>query len=200
MTPGPEAHCPLHPENPAVAICSRCGSFACRLCARVEGSDWFCSKCTSGFRPRADLGTRFVANLVDNGVIIAPLLVGAFMLAFAIGPALSGTGSKAPLVVVGVLTALGSLGAVAGQIVAQVVWGQSLGKRWLKLKVVQVNGQPAEWWRVVLLRNLAFHALAQLCGLVALIDPLLIFGADQRCLHDYLAGTMVIDVTNDEQP
>jgi uncharacterized RDD family membrane protein YckC len=38
--------------------------------------------------------------------------------------------------------------------------------------------------------------LAQVPGinLVMLVDPLLIFRSDRRCLHDLLAGTQVIQV------
>ncbi len=44
------------------------------------------------------------------------------------------------------------------------------------------------------LRYFVFHVLAQLPGinLIMIIDPLLIFRSDRRCLHDHLAGTQVI--------
>jgi hypothetical protein len=37
------------------------------------------------------------------------------------------------------------------------------------------------------------HAIAQLCGLVGLVDALMIFGDEQRCLHDYLADSIVVE-------
>ncbi len=197
MTPDLGATCAQHPGHAAVAICSRCGSFACRQCARVENDAWLCSKCGTTRLPRANLGNRFVANLVDNAVVVGPLFVGAATLVAAAIPWKGDSENPTALILGGTIMVLGMLGAMAGQIVAQLVWGQSIGKRWMKIKVVQVNGQPAEWWRVVLVRNLAFHAVAQLCGLVALVDPFLIFGAEQRCLHDYLAGTIVVDVTSE---
>ena len=30
-------------------------------------------------------------------------------------------------------------------------------------------------------------------GFVGLIDALFIFGSEKRCLHDYIAGTIVVD-------
>jgi uncharacterized RDD family membrane protein YckC len=78
------------------------------------------------------------------------------------------------------------------QIVAQATWGQSLGKRLLKIKVVRLSGQPMELWRILILRNLVVHVVSQACGIVALVDALLIFGEDQRCIHDHLADSKVV--------
>jgi uncharacterized RDD family membrane protein YckC len=36
-------------------------------------------------------------------------------------------------------------------------------------------------------------ALAQFIPLYGLIDVLLIFGSERRCIHDYLAGTKVVE-------
>ena len=50
-------------------------------------------------------------------------------------------------------------------------------KRLLGIKVVRLSGQPIELWRLILLRNIAIHAIAQLCGLVGIVDAVMIFSA-----------------------
>jgi hypothetical protein len=81
---------------------------------------------------------------------------------------------------------------------AQVSWGQSIGKRMTGIKVVRTDGSPIELWRLILMRNLLMSILGTACNLVSLGDALMIFTQDQRCLHDYLADSIVIDVPKTE--
>ncbi len=138
----------------------------------------------------APRGTRFSANLVDNFAVLLPAMIAIVVGAAVSPPPESGLGL---VVVLGVaLSAVVSLGA---QIAAQITWGQSIGKRMLGIKVVRTNGDPIELWRLILLRNVVVHVVAQLCGLMGLVDALLIFGDEQRCLHDYIADSRVVVVT-----
>lgn len=79
--------------------------------------------------------------------------------------------------------------------------GQSLGKRWTRIKVVRTNGQPADFVHVVLLRVLVMgmvQGLAGGCGsILGLVDVLFIFREDRRCIHDHLADTKVVVVDRD---
>ena len=43
-----------------------------------------------------------------------------------------------------------------------------------------------------LLRAFVNNLIAQIIPFYGLIDILLIFGSDRRCIHDYLAGTKVV--------
>jgi len=73
--------------------------------------------------------------------------------------------------------------------------GQSLGKKLLKTRVVLQDGSPPGFVRGVVLRSWLFYAAAAIPGLgnvAGMVDALLIFRADRRCLHDHLAGTRVI--------
>ncbi|MBN1206678.1 MAG: hypothetical protein JXB05_17475 [Myxococcaceae bacterium] len=48
--------------------------------------------------------------------------------------------------------------------------------------------------RILVLRNLFLSILGSFCGLVGLIDALMIFGDQRRCLHGLVADTKVVKV------
>jgi uncharacterized RDD family membrane protein YckC len=77
--------------------------------------------------------------------------------------------------------------------------GQTIGKRVVKIRIVNfAGGGTTPFSKILLSRLLPVQALALIPKvglLVPLIDILLIFGKDLRCLHDRLAGTMVVKVT-----
>jgi uncharacterized RDD family membrane protein YckC len=73
--------------------------------------------------------------------------------------------------------------------------GQSLGKRWLRIKVVKTSGGPLDFASAVVARLWVPALLASVPGigqLFLLADALFIFRDDRRCLHDFLAGTRVV--------
>jgi uncharacterized RDD family membrane protein YckC len=69
--------------------------------------------------------------------------------------------------------------------------GQSIAKKACGIKVVRVDGSAASLSRLIWLRNV-LNGVLGLIPLYGLLDSLFIFGASQRCLHDYLADTIVI--------
>jgi uncharacterized RDD family membrane protein YckC len=75
--------------------------------------------------------------------------------------------------------------------------GQTLGKKAMEIKVVMYHdwSNPG-FGRAVVVRNWV-NILLVLSFLLfyGLIDVLLIFGKDRRCIHDHIAGTVVIDVS-----
>jgi uncharacterized RDD family membrane protein YckC len=83
--------------------------------------------------------------------------------------------------------------------------GQTIGKMLTKIQIVDVqSGQLLPFIRVYGYRYLWLYPLVlivafipgtmddALVSIVALIDALLIFGGDRRCLHDYIAGSKVV--------
>ena len=73
--------------------------------------------------------------------------------------------------------------------------GQTLGKLWLKIRIVRTDGSKAGFVHVLLLRSFVMQLLTAIPvvgGLLALVDPLLIFREDRRCIHDLLADTCVV--------
>jgi uncharacterized RDD family membrane protein YckC len=74
--------------------------------------------------------------------------------------------------------------------------GQSLAKRWFRIRIVRTSGEPAGFLHGVVLRYWVFDALCIIPIVwVALrvADGLAIFGASARTLRDRLADTRVVE-------
>jgi uncharacterized RDD family membrane protein YckC len=77
-------------------------------------------------------------------------------------------------------------------------YGQTVGKRLMKIKIVMMDDNPAPLWRLVLLRHAPFTLLASLPSpwqLAWYANVLLIFREGHRCGHDVIAGTKVVDAS-----
>lgn len=134
---------------------------------------------------KALLGSRFLAALFDNVltfVMILPVLLIAASLD-AKGPGLAGI----------VILTIAALWSYQWYLVTTT--GQTLGKRWVGIRIVKVDGSPLTFVSGVVLRTWVFGLLSAIPGIGALLglaDVLAIFGGERRCLHDLLAGTAVI--------
>jgi uncharacterized RDD family membrane protein YckC len=189
------AVCGTHPDQRAVFVCSRCGTFACVKCKPVYDSSGKCVRCAGSVGAMASRGDRFVAAFVDNLITWLPAIIGVVIGALVLG-ATGGGKPRDELALVGVFGGM-FLGLVLGcgvQLWAQLTWGQTVGKHLTGIKVVRKDGSPVELWRLIIMRNVVVGVLSQACGLLPLVDALMIFTQDQRCLHDYLADTIVVDV------
>ena len=74
-------------------------------------------------------------------------------------------------------------------------YGQTFGKRMMNIRVVRGDGGRVAFSRFIFLRWLPLAvvgAIPFLGGLVALLDPLLIFRESRQCLHDNIADTRVV--------
>jgi uncharacterized RDD family membrane protein YckC len=156
----------------------------------------------------ASRGSRFVAALVDS---IAAAAVG-----FVFGLAVDALSPPSFWT-----TLIGAVGSFVSVCVIG-AWffrsGQSIGKRLANVRIVEhASGRTASALRIVGLRILPITLLLYLPGLamtfsdaslrpdflqlstalyiaVLLLDSLLIFGVERRCLHDRIAGTKVVEV------
>jgi uncharacterized RDD family membrane protein YckC len=140
---------------------------------------------------RATRGERLRAQMV-NGFVVAGGMFALMLLGIALGSA-----AESPnLALVGV--ALGSLWALGWMIYnvrLLAEHGQSIGKRYIGIKVVSSNGEPATLGQLILRRYILFQLLGlipYLGALIGLVDVLMIFGEEQRCLHDRVADTIVV--------
>ena len=82
--------------------------------------------------------------------------------------------------------------------------GQTLGKMALGIAIVNAGGEadggddltPAPLWKLICVRALFFPLLFVVVvpwfTVLPLVDQLFIFGKRRRCLHDLVAGTVVV--------
>lgn len=140
---------------------------------------------------KADRGLRLVARLIDGGLMLicfVPMFV-----AIVIEP-----NSKEPSPLQMAMSALGLLAAL-GLFVYQCVLlyqrSQTLGKRWLNIKIVRNDGSPCSFGRILGLRMFVIALIEQvpcLGAVFALVNALWIFGEESRCLHDLICDTKVV--------
>jgi uncharacterized RDD family membrane protein YckC len=141
----------------------------------------------------AERGTRLAAHMVD-GLLYIPTVIPGFIIFFSMfgdSPDNALEETTNVLAFYGLLLPLPlMLASYQWYLVAKT--GQSLAKRWFGIRIVGLDGSLPGFVKGVLLRSWVIHALNSVCGFVSLIDALMIFGEESRCLHDQIAGTRVI--------
>ncbi|HHO53328.1 MAG TPA: RDD family protein [Deltaproteobacteria bacterium] len=138
---------------------------------------------------------RLVASGIDLVLLLLAAAPGAGVLVWARDQLLAeGISAAAGAVVV-------SLAAILTLSLVQIWWlareGQTLGKRWLGLRIVRSDGSMAGFGRAFLLRyGLFLLGCVLVPGLgwivVPLVDGILLFDRSGRTLHDLLADTQVV--------
>jgi len=143
----------------------------------------------------AERGQRLAAVIVDSLAYIAtylPLLVG---LVISIASQTDKSDTPVALIIGGVASLACVVGLIGYTIHLVIRNGQTIGKRALGIKVVRLDGSPIGLGRSFWLRNVVpglLGAIPFFGALVSLVDILMIFGEDRRCLHDKIADTKVI--------
>jgi len=188
---------PVVEEKPQVR-CAGCeGMFASNQVVTLTGKS-YCATCkenvlddlkagvASNGIELASIGSRFVAQFIDG------LIIGVPVIALAIGAAAMKGESERP--------------TISGQIVQQLVFtlpfllysgfvlsamkGRTLGKKAMKLRVVQTDGSEAtntQFWK-----REGVRFVFGLLPLIGLIDYLMAFGKGRQALHDKIGGTIVV--------
>ena len=96
------------------------------------------------------------------------------------------------------------LGAVVG-IICFVIYqwyllattAQTIGKKYLKIKIVNKNGEQAGFFVNVVLREWVMGLIGiipAIGGIIQIVNILFIFRDDRKCIHDLIAGTVVVSV------
>lgn len=73
-------------------------------------------------------------------------------------------------------------------------YGQTLGKRYLKIAVSTQDYRVPDFFRLVGLRYFPVWLFALVFLPLYLIDSFMVFRKDRKCMHDIIAGTQVIDI------
>ena len=153
----------------------------------------------------ADRGARLGAVIIDSVLFVLIAMVMAFGFIAGAGSfsTIAGRAGGQPSTV-GIIAGCIATIALIALIVINFIWlyqtGQTVAKRWLKIRIVRSDGSRCGLARIIFLRILpvAFvggllNLLAPALGyLVRIVDALFIFRSDYRCLHDHIADTIVV--------
>jgi uncharacterized RDD family membrane protein YckC len=140
----------------------------------------------------AGRGQRLGAALVDS--IIAIIVAIPIMLLLGTFVYLKG-GQPLPPALRILTSALAFLMFAAVNFYLLKVNGQTVGKKVIGIRIVDMDNQLPSVWRILGLRALPVSIAATLPVLgqiLPLIDVLFIFRKDRRCVHDLIAGTRVV--------
>lgn len=145
----------------------------------------------------ARLGAVILDGIMASILIYVPIGIGFGMSGAAMPPM-----TDTMAVYMALLTGPGALFGLAGLLIwggvtAYLVHknGQTLGKKILGIKVVRTDGSRASLGRIFWLRNVIMVLLSMIpiAGMIlSLVDSLLIFRESRQCLHDQIAGTIVV--------
>ncbi|WP_119395147.1 RDD family protein [Salinibius halmophilus] len=140
----------------------------------------------------ASIGKRLGAFIVD--VLIRSLIAAIVVVVFVPDIPISVENGVAilPFQVQVLFTVLGAaiFFIINGKLLAQ--HGQTIGKRLFNIRITHMHGSPVAM-NVMVTRRYLLLLFADLVPLLSLANALPIF-YKRRCLHDYLAGTRVIDL------
>jgi uncharacterized RDD family membrane protein YckC len=160
----------------------------------------------------ASRGSRLLARVIDAGLALLAFAPGMIWFFSALA-AMESTNGISSVQVTALETTSGtdavsssasSLGGailltivlVLGLLIVQTILlstrGQTLGKKFVGVRIVRSDGSEPGFVHAVLLRAIVMGMIDGIVGVTALINPLLIFREDRRCLHDLIADTRVI--------
>lgn len=128
----------------------------------------------------AKIQSRFGAYLIDCLVIVLPILVVIPFENTSSGPIFMG------------IAGLVFFGIAIFQLVLLSKHGQTIGKKLLNIKIVKRDTRENGGFVTnVVLRGLV-SGLISIIPFYSLIDTLFIFSQERRCIHDLIAGTIVV--------
>jgi len=197
---------PAIPDEGRIA-CSACGEMIaakakkCRHCGEIFDAELKRKgrgNKSSGSRgghspPLADLGKRFIGAMAEGSAV---LLFAGPGLGMILAADLNAPQPNEALMIVGVIAlALGGLTFVGLNLYLIAVRSQTIGKYLVSTQITDYQtGEPAGFVKIFFIRILVNGLLGNI-PLYGIIDILFIFGEERRCIHDYLAGTYVADIS-----
>ncbi len=149
----------------------------------------------------ADRGTRLIAKIVDRLLLFFSAIVSSIIV-IAINPVNADKN-------IGVLAIVVMFMAAAGIIIFQAyfltIQGQSIAKKWFKIRIVDAESKKTGGFLQNFLFRSVLNFIISFLPVYGLVDALFIFRKDRRCVHDFLAGTVVLNakenqLVNPKQP
>lgn len=135
----------------------------------------------------ADRGTRLAAFMIDYFLTVASIVPGFVVMAVL---------DSEPGLALGLaVLLLGFVGLTGYQWYLISTTGQSLGKQWLRIKIVREDGSPVNFVSGVMMRIWTVFGMSMIPfvgGFVGIVDACMIFGEERQCLHDRIAQTKVV--------
>jgi len=144
----------------------------------------------------AGRGTRLLAVILDSLIAFALALPGLIVL--GVSGAFSQPDDPNPAVLAGGLALLGLclLGLLGVQIWMLSTRGQTIGKRIMGVKIVKFDDHSNPGFvHAFLLRSFVnglIGGIPVVGGIYSLVDICFIFREDRRCIHDFIASTVVV--------
>jgi uncharacterized RDD family membrane protein YckC len=144
---------------------------------------------------KASRGKRFGAAVVDglvNLIWALPIIWGGTM-AMDVRQGLKPASPMVGVILLGLVLLIGIFVVNCMMIHRS---GQTIGKRALDIAIVRTDGSRIGVPRYVFLRVMPIVLIGMIPfvgKLINLVDPLLIFSKERRCLHDLIADTIVVD-------
>jgi uncharacterized RDD family membrane protein YckC len=151
--------------------------------------------CRRANRPLASLGARLAGAFLD-GVFAALALGPGYLLLFIAAEADNHQDQRAIMSMGLLLLVVCGLVLAVAQLSLLSMSGQSLGKKIVGTRVVNLGGSSAGFVGAVLLRSVVpgmIGGIPCIGPIFSLVDILCIFSEDRRCLHDLIAGTQVVE-------
>jgi uncharacterized RDD family membrane protein YckC len=149
----------------------------------------------------AGRGVRLVAVLLNAVLFVAPVVLGSLVAPEAwddpqeVPDPVTGRMVQAHQGATLTLAAIMFGGWVLFVIVNMVLAGtrsQSIGKALVGIEIRRDDGTRAGFWRIVGLRWAVNGLISSSVPFYDLVDTLFIFRRDRRCVHDRIAGTIVV--------
>jgi uncharacterized RDD family membrane protein YckC len=138
----------------------------------------------------ARLGAAIVDGLIFTAMVYLPFVVGMVL---AAAGANSGNEAGTAFLIAAIVLMLVGFGVWTWMTLKQMKeTGQSLAKKYFKIKVVRSDGSPATLSTLIWKRN-ALTWLLSVIPMYGFIEVLFIFNESRQCLHDKMADTIVVE-------
>ena len=145
----------------------------------------------------ANRSTRFVAAIIDGFILGIPLgIVGLILGVIMVNMGISqGIVANLILSAFSLVLGVGFFALINGKLLSE--QGQTWGKKIMDIRIVKNDGSRASFQDILLKRYLPIWVLGLIPvigGLLSIVNAVLIFRENRKCLHDDIAGTKVIKV------